>query len=479
MKHKAVKGAMFQSIGGIVQVAIRLIGSMILARLLTPDDFGIFALIVLVYGLLAQLKTFGAVQAIIARKNISQKQLSTAFFTNFAINIILFILLWLVASLIADIYDEQRLVDAMRVISFIFLFHAFSTVPSALLERRMQFHYVNIVGVTGAIVEVTLSVVLVYYYGFDYWALVWALVAGELYMTFLKILLAHWKPTLEFSRISFFFFIRYGSYLAGETTLIYFRQNLDYFIVGKMFGTASLGFYSFANRLPNIVYSKLLGPISGIFNPSMSKMKTKEEVTNAFLKFSKYNGYIAAPILISIFILAEPIILLLWGDQWHEAVVPMKILVLVAGINVLGLPLGSVFLRYNRADLLFKIGLIKLPISVGSILLFGYLYGLIGIIIGKVVAGFINYWISLLFLHQVINVNTIMVFKTLVQLIIAIFIATFIAILVYNNIKSLNYFIDIIIITPIIFLSFITTLRFFPNEWIEIKSIITLMKRKS
>lgn len=478
VKHKAVKGAMFQSIGGIAQVVIRLIGSMVLARLLVPDDFGVFALVVLVYGLLAQLKTFGAIQAIIARQNVTQRQLSTSFFINFTINLTLFILLWLIATLIADIYDEQRLVDALKVISFIFLFHAFSTVPAALLERSMHFHYVNIIAVSGAIVETVLSIVLVYYYNFDYWALVWGLVIAELYMTLLKILLAGWIPTFEFSKISSLFFIRYGAYLSGENVLMYFRQNIDYFIIGKMLGTTSLGIYSFAYRILNLVSTRLLGPISGVINPSMSIMKTREEVINAFLKFTKYNGYIAAPILISMFVLAEPIILLLWGNQWHEAIPLMKVLVVVAGVQALALPIGSVFLRYNDTKTLFKISIIKVFSSVLIVITFGYFFKIIGIAYGMVVSTILSYFISFYYLKEVVQISFQNIFIALRPLLIISIFTLITTSYAYSLFSFENYLLNIIITTIVCIFSYIGIMTVFKNEWNEIENIIKILNAK-
>ncbi len=469
---------MFQSIGGIAQVTIRLVGSMILARLLTPDDFGVFALVVLVYGLFAQLKTFGAVQAIISKKNITQKQLSTSFYINFSINIILFILLWFMAGFIADLYNEERLIDPMRVMSIVFIFHAFSTIPSALLERNMYFHYVNIIGIIGAIIEMAISIILVYYLSYNYWAMVWALIISEFWMTIIKIILSNWKPTLEFSRVSFLFFIRYGSYLAGETAFIYIRQNLDYFIVGKMIGTASLGIYSFAYRLPNIVYTRLLGPISGIINPSMTMLKTQNEITNAFLKFTKYNGYIAAPILILMFVLAKPIILLLWGNQWIDAIELMKILVLVAGIQAIALPIGSVFLRLNNPKSLFKISIIKVFFSLLTVLLFGYAFGLTGIAYGMTISAILSYFVSFYYLKKIIDISFRNIFETLMPLVIISAIAFSVTYIINSSFYIENHVLNILITSLICFTSYIASIKLFNNEWNEIKNIIRLLKEK-
>lgn len=469
---------MFQSVGGIVQVVIRLIGSMVLARLLVPDDFGVFALVVLVYGLLAQLKTFGASHAIIARKNVTQRQLSTSFFINFAINVTLFILLWVMAKLIADIYDEQRLVDSMKVISVVFLFHAFSTVPAALLIRHMHFYYINLIAISGAIVEIVLAIVMVYYYNFDYWALVWGFMIAELYMAVLKIFLAGWMPTFEFSKVSSIFFVRYGAYLAGENALIYFRQNIDYFLIGKILGTVSLGIYSFAYKLPNIVYSRLLGPISGVIIPSMSKMKTKEEIITAFLKFTKYNGYIAAPILISMFILAEPIILLFWGSQWYDAIAIMKVLVIVAAVHVLALPVGSVFLRFNDPKTLFKISMIQGIFAIFIVITFSYFFNLIGVAYAMVVSAIFSYFISLFYLKKVVQISFKQIFIVLSPLLTISIITLSITSFTYSLFSFENYLLSIIVITTVCIVSYIGSMILFKNEWNAIRSLMQIIKLK-
>jgi PST family polysaccharide transporter len=479
IKRQAVRGASFQTIGGIIQVIIRLAGSMILARLLTPADFGIFALTTLVFGLFSQFSLLAAPQAIVAKRNISQKQLNSIFVLNMAVHLIISIIIFITSNYIGFFYDEPRLGEILKVISILTLIKGLSKVSGTLLTRNMQFYYINIVGIISAIVEVGVAIIVVIYYQHNFWGLVWGLVTAEVIMAILLIVAAQWKPTFSFSINAFIYFLRYGMHLTGENIAIYLRQNIDYFVIGKLLGANALGIYSFAYRIPNLVNARLIGPASGVIIPYMSKLKDDEQIIRASLTFTKFITYFGFLLLLILFVLAKPIILLMWGEQWNDAIEPMKVLIFASAINMLGLALGSVFLKKSRPDLLFKAAVVKLPITLIIVLGMGYIAGLMGIAFGIALSEMLAFIISFIYLKKIVQISTFEFLKN-------IFPATVISILVGLSvflisiiIPDIGYFFEIIIMSAVIFLIYISLIiLLFHQDYLQIKNLLQNYTKK-
>lgn len=480
IKRQAIRGAGFQTIGGIIQIIIRLAGSMILARLLTPADFGIFALTTLVIGLLSQFTLLGAPQAIVAKRCISQTQLSSVFALNLMIGLFLTIIMMTSSSLVASFYSETALSSILEIMSIVIFIKAFGSVPNSLLTKEMKFHYINLIGIVSAIIETGIAIILVYYYEYNFWALVWGLVSAEIATTLLLIIAAQWKPTFNISSTAIGYYLKYGFHLAGENITTYVRQNIDYFIIGKLLGANALGIYSFAYRIPNLVNARLIGPASGVIIPYMSKLTNDEQTVQAYLAFTKLLAYVSFLLLSFLWVLANPIILLMWGDQWKDAVGLMQILIVVAAIGTVGIPMGSVFLKKSRPDLLFTISLIKLPITFIAVFLLGYLDGITGIAYGMALAALINLMISIYYLRQIIAVSLTQIIRSVFPpLFISIAVSLMGAIMI-NGLVQASYFLQILAVSPVIITLFYLALRlFFKNDHDQIISLLLNSRRNS
>jgi PST family polysaccharide transporter len=472
-KKRAINSATYQTIGGMIQIAIRLAGSMVLARLLTPADLGIFALTTLIIGLFSQITLLGAPQAVVAKRCISQNQLNSVFILNIIINSILAVIIFTASSYIASFYNEAALSTILKIISIVIFIKAFGSVPNSLLTKAMKFHYVNAIAIIAAIIEMGVAIVLVIYYGYNFWALVWGLVAAEISMTLLLILAAQWKPTKSISLRAIGYYLRYGFHLVGENITTYFRQNIDYFVIGKLLGANALGIYSFAYRIPNLVNARLFGPASGVIMPYMSKLTNDEQIIQAYLTFTKFIAYAGFLLLLILFILAKPIILLMWGEQWHDAIDPMKVLVFASASSMLGLPLGSVFLKKSRPDLLFKTAIIKLPVTLILVLGMGYIGGIMGIAYAMALSAVLAFIISFIYLKKIVQISTYEFLKNILPATVNSILAAITVTLFSIIMPDIGYFLEIIIISTIIVLIYISlTALLFHKDYLQIKNLL-------
>lgn len=478
LKTKVIKASFIQISGGIVQVAIRLVGTMILARILTPEDYGTFALVALIFAFFSQVSFLGSTTAIVSKRFLSSKQINTIFYLNILIHILIFLAMFYSSNQLALFFNKPILSEMINIVSFLFLLMPINKVSDALLNKQMKFISLNVINIMIALIEVSTSLILVVYYQFDYWALFWAFFISQIIKTFLYIGIAKWFPSRQFSMVSFLYFLRFGYNLAGENITIFGRLNIDKVLIGKFFDTDSLGLYTFSSRLPDLVTARLMGPISAVIMPTLATLKNDHDLIRIYLKFTKILALFGFLIFLILFILSEAIIVLMWGEQWIKAVELMKILVLVSAISMLGSPMGSVFLKKSRPDLLFRIGIIKLIITFCLILIMAYWLGFIGIAYGAVLSSFISYYISLKYMKKIVPLSFISIFKTLKAPLSATFITAISSTILYENINHFNNIIVIGVCSFFIISLYFSILYFiFYNDWLEIKNIITKFRK--
>jgi O-antigen/teichoic acid export membrane protein len=209
---------------------------------------------------------------------------------------------------------------------------------------------------------------------------------------------ARWWPKFKFSRESFHYLFRFGINGLGFSITSYLRQNLDYLVVGRLLGTATLGLYEFAYRIPHLVLDRISRPVGAVVFPSLAKVQDNNEIlVNGYIKSVKYICLVTFPMLFGLAAVADIAVPILWGEQWLPIVVPMQLLCVCAALRMIPQPLGAIFNCKNRPDLPFKISLIGLLWTVSVVGGLAYYYGLIGIAFGMVLAvldGYVSLFIA-------------------------------------------------------------------------------------
>ena len=383
------RGILWQFAGAGWMTAAQLGSSAVLARVLVPEDFGLLGMALLAKGLIQLVGSFGTTTGVIAKKVVTQEDLSTAFWMEAVVYCLMFVFSFAVASLAATFFHTPELTWVLRIVSITFLMTGASCISGAVLYRELCFGTLKIIEGAGFALQVGLAIVFAVVFDLGYRSLVLSMVLSSLAMTLATIVCARWRPRFYFRRESFRFMLRYGINGLGFSFVLYFQNNIDYLLISRYFGVRILGLYEFAYRIPNMLFNRLAQPISCVVFPALSKVQTSDEKLAAgFIKTAKYISFIVLPMLGGLSVVARPTVLVLWGDQWLRAISPLQLLCISAAIRSVLCCSSTIFLCKNRPDLQFKFGIIQFLVTLVGVAVLGYLYELNGVALGMVVGSF-------------------------------------------------------------------------------------------
>ena len=383
----AGRSALWQVVGSVAQFVIRLGASMILARHLLPREFGLFATAYIIYGVFEMLSANGLTAGIITKKKPTRTEISTCFWMVAVLRIILFIIVYNSAGIIAQFMKNPELTPLIRAVSFLILFMAIGTVAQGLMIKDMHFKQITMIKLISGLIESLLAVILVLTTDLRYWALVYAMLISIAFMNILMFMTARFIPHLCFSKKAFRSLAKFGYNGIGASITAYLSHNFDYMIIAKLLGPKSLGYYEFAYRLPHIVNERVSSPIGGVvFSALAQKEKDKREILKSYLNATEYVAWLIFPLLGGLIVTAPMVVKFLWGDRWISIVTPLRILCISAALNGILDYSRSVFLCLERPDIEFKFQILNLIIAIICVSSLGYIMGLNGVAIGMVLS---------------------------------------------------------------------------------------------
>ncbi len=413
---KAGRAALWQIAGGGWQTLVRLGASIYLARALKPSDFGLFGMALLYQELLVTALSLGFGTGLIVKKELSEDDLSTAFWLSCTVRFIMFLTVFVTAPLAAYFWKEPRVEPIIRVISLTLLFQIIGIVPGTLATKQLQFKKINIIRAIAILLESTTAIILVAFTGLTYWALVIGMMLNALFYNIaLWISSGCWLPKINFHKESFRYLFRFGFYtwLFGITN--YLKQNVDYFLVGRLLGSYQLGLYEFAYRLPHLVFERISRPIGEVIFPALSKVQSdNKKLFRGYVLSVKYVCLVCYPILFTIVAIADILVPFLWGKKWIPIIKPLQILCFCAASRCLFQPLAHVFYCKNRPDIPPKYSLISLLFT--SIVLFflSKYYGLVGVSVAMLLSTLLSFVFLYFAIKYLLQLNIILFFKEMV-----------------------------------------------------------------
>jgi len=386
LKQKAIKGIKWTAISSITIAIISIIQLSILTHYLSPKDYGLMAISMVIIGFSRIFSDIGISNAIIHKQNISHQQLSSLYWLNIISGITLFLIIALFSPFIATFYNQPQIKELLILVSFSFIILAFGNQFKIIFQKKLKFNIIAKIEVMATISAFIVAISLAMN-NFGVYALVWATLISALVSSSLFIFngLKYHKPSLYFNHKEIKSFISFGLFQIGENVLNYFSSQFDIILIGKLLGTEALGVYSVAKNLA-MRPSQVTNPIiTRVTFPIMSLAQDDiEQLKNIYLKTINYLASINFFIYIFMAILAEPIVSILFGDKWHGLAEIFQILCLYAMVRSIGNPIGSLQLAKGRADMGFYWDLgvfVFFPIAI----YIGSFYGLIGISYGMLI----------------------------------------------------------------------------------------------
>jgi len=374
----SVSGVLWQSCSKVGAQGLQAVTRVILARLLGPREFGLVGMATVVTGVVGLFRELGLASAIVQRKDLAERHRSSGFWLNIATGVVLCALGLAVAPLGARIFHEPRVGGIAQVLSVTFIISSAAIVQEALLRRSLRFRDLavrDLVGIAaGGVTGITLALL-----GFGVWALVWGSVASATVSTIVLWLLGDWRPRLCFDRASAGELFGFGSKILGTGLINYAIRNIDYLVVGRILGAAALGLYALAYRMLLLPLEQVTRVVCAVLFPALSHLQRDDEmVRKGHLKAVTYVAAVALPLEAGIFTIAPEAIPTLLGPQWTDAILPARILCLVAALESIGAPVWTAVDAKGRPDVSFKWSCGLVGFQVVAILI-GVRHGIVGV----------------------------------------------------------------------------------------------------
>ena len=394
LKRKATSGVVWTSVQKYTNVLVQFICGIVLARLLTPEDYGCLGMLTVFTNLAASIVTMGFGSALIQKHRPTEEDYSTVFFWNECVSVFLYLILFFAAPYIARFYRIPLLSDVLRVQGIILIINASAAIQGNRLKKQFKFKKLAIVSIVSHLVSITVAIVMAYK-GFGVWALVGQNLSSGLVRNLIYWLTNKWKPMLVFSKQSFKELFGFGGYIFLGNLVNQLGNSLQTLLMGRIYNASLLGYYSKANRMEMTLSQSLSDVLLQVTYPLYSELQhKKEQMINAIKRITVTVAYVTFPLLSLMMLLAKPIFIILYSDRWLPSVPYFQVLCLggfVIGLQAVNYqPIAAI----GKSKLLFKWTVIKrvigTTIMVGGLLL----WGVKGLLAGVVTYNYIIYAIN-------------------------------------------------------------------------------------
>ena len=393
LRQKTIKGVGWSAIDNVSSYAVTFLVGLVLAHLLTPDDYGLIGIVSIFTAICGCFIRAGFGTALIRKKDATEDDYCTAFVCNLFMSIALYWLLFFVAPCIALYFRREELVALVRVCSLGMIISAFSIVQSTRLTKRIDFKSQTLITITSAVIRSIVGLTMAFT-GFGVWAIVGQSLSGSITSTILLCHVNRWLPRLHFSKKSFRYLFGFGSNLLISDIITTIWNQLYNVVIGRYYKPATLGQYTRAKMFDGLLSSNLTVVVQRVTFPVLSEMQDDK----VRLK-SGYRRVIRTTMLISFWgsllmsAVAKPMIIVLVGTQWIEASYYLQIVL----FSTMLFPLHSINLNMllvlGRSDLFLKLEIYKKTIAIVPIVL-GVFIGIYWMLISSVVVSVINYYIN-------------------------------------------------------------------------------------
>lgn len=382
--------------------SISFIVSVILARLLLPEEFGLIGMIAIFIAVGNTLLNSGLTQSLIRTPETDDEDYSTIFYFNLLISCFLYGVMYFLAPFIANFFDQLILIKILRIYCFTFIISAFGAVQLAILTKEMNFRKQTVIaipaGVIGGISGIALAL-----FDFGVWSLVWSSIITITFNTIFLWISAQWRPTsvLNFSKFKNHFNFGYKLTLAGLMDQIF--NNLFLLVIGKFFSPAQVGFYTRAETMKQLPVNNISNALNKVTYPLFATIqKDNVSLKRVYKKIMTGVLFVVAPTLVLLGVLAEPIFRFLLTEKWLPAVPYFQILCITGILYPIHSYNLNVLKVKGRSDLLLKLAIIKKTFILVGILI-GLQFGIYGLLYAQVFLSIIAYGINTIYTEKFIQ----------------------------------------------------------------------------
>ncbi len=396
LKQKTIHGLFWSFIDNFSRLGLQFIFGIILARILSPREFGLIGMLTIFIAVSQTIVESGFSTALIRKKDCSENDYSTVFYFNLIVSLVLYILLFFSSGLISNFFGETELKNMFKVFGLILIINAMGMIQQTIFIKEINFKvqtYVTLIASLGSgLLAIWAALV-----GMGVWSLVVLNLSRAFLNTVFLWIWSVWRPILFFSKKSFSELFGFGSKLLISNLIDTIFQNIYYLVIGKYFSAQELGFYTRADQFQNLPSKNITGVIQRVSYPVLSAIQDQpERLKENYRKLIRSTMYITFILMLGMAAVAKPMVITLIGEKWLPSVQYLQLLCFVGMLYPLHALNINILNVKGRSDLILKLEFIKKPTAI-PIIIVGIVWGIkimiIGMILHSVFSLFLNsYW---------------------------------------------------------------------------------------
>lgn len=477
LRHKTIYGVGWSFIDNISSSGIAFLIGLVLARLLTPEEYGVMAMIAIFIAISNSIIDSGFSNALIRKIRIERVDYNTVFYFNLTVSILIYVILYLVAPAISVFFKEPVLLEVIRVIGWVLIINALAIIPRTQFVRNVDFKTQTKVSLVSSISSGVIGIGMALG-GMGVWSLVGQQLSRQFLNTLFLWIYSKWHPVWEFSTKSFKELFGFGSKLLFSGLLDTIYKNIYYIVIGRFYTSAQLGQYTRAEQFNMIFSSNLTSVVQRVSYPVLSSIQEEpERLREAYRKVIKITMLITFACMLGLAAVAKPLILILIGEKWLPAVYFLQIICFSGMLYPLHAINLNILQVKGRSDLFLKLEIIKKIIAVGPIVV-GIYCGIEYMLWGSVFTSFIAYFLNSYYSARLIDYPTMDQLKDILPTFLTSFIVAFFMWCISLLDWSFYLLLPLQLFLGILLIAFIYEKVKLP-EYLELKQLaVSLLKQK-
>ena len=456
LKRQAIAGVKWTFIQQLSVQAVNFAVQIILARLLMPEMFGLIAMVVIFISIGQVLMDGGMTSSLIRTKNPDQLDYSTVFITNIIMSLFIYGTIYIVAPYIALFYKQEILIDILRIFSLTFVIRAFAAVHIAKLTKEMNFRLQMYLQIPSTIIAGIVGIIMAYQ-NYGVWSLVWLNLTQAIIFTIQTLFSMRWKPSFNFNFERFKYHFNFGYKLTIASLIDVIFNDIYRIVIGRFFSPVTLGFFHQAENLRLLPVQQISMVVGKVTYPLFARINEDKELRLAYKTTMKLILVLVIPLMFSLILIAEEGFRFLLGEKWLPAVPYFQILALASIVRPVSTYNLNILKVKGRSDILLKLEILKKIIGV-ILIIIGWNFQVIGLVISLSVFSFISFIINMYFSGKLISYSIAMQMKDTIHLYIIGGVLFFLLNFIKNN---FNIIISYDLITVIFYILFYFILFYF------------------
>lgn len=402
LKRKTVNGFFWSSIDTIFSQGQGIIYGIILARLLSPNEFGLIGMITIFIAIAQVFVDSGLSQALIRKQKCTDTDYDTIFWANIFIGVAAFIIIWILAPFIAEFYKKPELIDLTRVLSIAIIISSLTINQQTIITKNLDFKTLAKSSAIGTFISGVLSIVLAFW-GFGVWSLVWRVIINQAVRSLILWYYNSWRPSFKYSKSILKEHFLFGSNILIISIVAAFYKSFYNMIIGRNYPVSTLGYYTNAELYSTMPSSSLSSITSKVSFPILAEMQNDNiRLKQSIFKLITTVMYVSFVIMFGLAAIARPLFTLMLGQKWIPSIIFFQILCFAYAITPMHIINHNIMKIKGRSDLFLKTEIIKYLVFT-PFLIAGALYGIKVLIAGIVFFYWISFFINAMYSKQLIN----------------------------------------------------------------------------